>query len=161
VCGWSRLTPAPCRDFLPGDRLHPLSPRHHMHRSNPRPLTAQTLDYLGPELSKRNLAYVALSSVNGDPYFRFAGLQAPNVNFDLFRHFRPIFKGTLAINGGLGIEQGEQYVSDGVADLVFYGVHFISNANLPELVAGGVRTGGLNMGRLREIYRAHWGWVDV
>ncbi|GLI66864.1 hypothetical protein VaNZ11_010851 [Volvox africanus] len=106
----------------------------------------ETLDYLASELSKRNLAYVALSSVNGEPYFRFVGLQAPNVHFDMFRHFRTLFTGTLAINGGLGVEQGEQYVSDGVADLVIYGAHFIANANLPELVAGGVKTGGLNMG---------------
>ncbi|GLC38568.1 hypothetical protein PLESTM_000748500 [Pleodorina starrii] len=106
----------------------------------------ETLDYLAPELSKRNLAYVALSTLNGEPYYKFAGLPAPNVSFDMFRHFRAAFKGTLCINGGLGIEQGEQYVSEGVADLVTYGVHFIANANLPELVAAGVGTGGLNMG---------------
>ncbi len=28
------------------------------------------LAYLGPELSKRNLAYVCLSSLNGDPYYK-------------------------------------------------------------------------------------------
>ncbi|EFJ45200.1 hypothetical protein VOLCADRAFT_106009 [Volvox carteri f. nagariensis] len=106
----------------------------------------ETLDYLGPELSKRKLAFVTLSSLNGEPYYKFAGLQAPNVNFDVFRDFRSKYSGTLAINGGLGIEQGEQYVTDGVADVVLYGVHFIANANLPELVAGGVKTGGLNMG---------------
>jgi N-ethylmaleimide reductase len=37
-------------------------------------------------------------------------------------------------------------VAEGVADFVTYGVHFIANANLPALVAGGVKTGGLNMG---------------
>ncbi len=42
---------------------------------------------------------------------------------------------------------GEQYVSDGVADLVAYGVPYVANANLPELVAAGVGTAGLNPGR--------------
>lgn len=42
---------------------------------------------------------------------------------------------------------GEQYVSDGVADLVAYGVPYIANANLPELVAAGAGTAGLNPGR--------------
>ncbi|PNH11896.1 putative 12-oxophytodienoate reductase 12 [Tetrabaena socialis] len=104
----------------------------------------ELLDYLGPELSKRNLAYVCLSSLNGEPYFRLMQMPAPNVSFDVFRHFRSIFSGTLMINGGLGIETGEQYVSEGVADLVSYGGLFIANANMPALVAAGVKTGGLN-----------------
>ncbi len=36
----------------------------------PPPPGAQTLDYLAPELSKRNLAYVSLSTLNGEPYYK-------------------------------------------------------------------------------------------
>ncbi|GFR40247.1 hypothetical protein Agub_g818 [Astrephomene gubernaculifera] len=106
----------------------------------------ETVEYLGPELSKRNLSYVCLSSLNGEPYFRFLGLSAPNVSFDVFRTFRPLFSGTLMINGGISVEQGEQYVSEGVADVVSYGLPFIANANLPALVAAGVKSAGLNPG---------------
>jgi N-ethylmaleimide reductase len=28
------------------------------------------LDYLGPQLAQRQLAYVCLSSLNGDPYYK-------------------------------------------------------------------------------------------
>ncbi|KXZ54249.1 hypothetical protein GPECTOR_5g34 [Gonium pectorale] len=108
---------------------------------------AETLDYLAPELSKRNLAFVDLSSCNGEPYYRFVGLPGPNISFDPFRRFRSAgYKGNLGINGGLGVEQGESYVAEGVADLVIYGVPFIANANLPDLVAAGVKTAGLNAG---------------
>lgn len=34
---------------------------------------AAQLDYLGPALSGRKLAYVCCSSLNGPPYFKFAG----------------------------------------------------------------------------------------
>ncbi|KAG2428686.1 hypothetical protein HXX76_011391 [Chlamydomonas incerta] len=106
----------------------------------------ETLEYLGPELSKRNLAYVCLSSLNGEPYFRFVGLSEPNIKFDAFRLFRNIYTGALMVNGGLSVEQGEELVKSGTADLVAYGVPFIANANLPALVAAGVKSAGLNPG---------------
>jgi N-ethylmaleimide reductase len=37
------------------------------------------LEYLGPQLSARNLAYVTLSSLNSEPYFRCVG--APSEGF--------------------------------------------------------------------------------
>eukprot|EP01024_Parvocaulis_polyphysoides_P031082 TRINITY_DN28174_c0_g2_i6.p2 TRINITY_DN28174_c0_g2~~TRINITY_DN28174_c0_g2_i6.p2 ORF type:complete len:370 (-),score=54.67 TRINITY_DN28174_c0_g2_i6:1087-2196(-) len=37
----------------------------------------EQLKYLGPELSKRNLAYVCVSSLNYEPYFRFVKLSEP------------------------------------------------------------------------------------
>lgn len=104
------------------------------------------LDYLGPELDKRKLAYVCLSSLNGEPYFRFAGLEKPNVAADVWQHFRKGYKGTLMANGGLSIEAGQQLVKDGVADLISYGVPFIANASLPDLIAAGYATSQLNPG---------------
>ncbi|KAG2449680.1 hypothetical protein HYH02_005209 [Chlamydomonas schloesseri] len=106
----------------------------------------ETLEYLGPELSKRKLAYVCLSSLNGEPYFRFVGLSEPNVKFDEFKLFRDIYTGTMMANGGLSIERGEELVKSGTADLISYGVPFMANANLPALVAAGVKTAGLNPG---------------
>eukprot|EP00250_Pteridium_aquilinum_P007415 c17137_g1_i1 orf=218-1408(+) len=104
------------------------------------------LAYLGPELEKRNLAYVCLSSLNTDPYYKFAGLQKPHFDTDIFRYFRKYFKGTLMINGGLTPEKANEYVEDGTADLVAFGVPFVANANLPELLATGqeLNQGGWN-----------------
>lgn len=104
------------------------------------------LDYLGPELAARKLSYVCLSSLNGEPYYKFVGLQEPNAKADLFRHFRQGFGGTLMINGGLAIEVASQYAADGTADLVAFGTPFIANANLPQLVAAGYGHGQLNPG---------------
>jgi N-ethylmaleimide reductase len=33
----------------------------------------ETLEYLGPQLDKMGLAYVCCSSLNGEPYYKFAG----------------------------------------------------------------------------------------
>lgn len=104
------------------------------------------LAYLGPELEKRNLAYVCLSSLNYDPYYKFMQLDKPNFETDVFRYFRKYFKGNLMINGGLSPEKATEYVEDGTADLVTFGVLYLANANLPELLATGqeLNQGGWN-----------------
>lgn len=58
----------------------------------------------------------------------------------------PYDAGTLVVNGGLGIEAARTLVSDGVADAASFGVHFIANPGLVELVKGGKGTGDLNQG---------------
>jgi N-ethylmaleimide reductase len=68
------------------------------------------------------------------------------VKADVWRHFRARFSGTLMINGGLSIEAASEYAADGTADLVAFGVPFIANANLAELVAAGYGTAQLNQG---------------
>lgn len=105
------------------------------------------LAYLGPELEKRKLAYVCLSSLNYDPYYKFIKLDKPNFEADVFRYFRKYFKGTLMINGGLTPDQATEYAEDGTADLVSFGVLYLANANLPELLATGqeLNQGGWNM----------------
>lgn len=95
------------------------------------------LDHLGPELGGRGLAYVCLSSLNGEPYYKFAGLPEPNFSVDPFKYFRARYDGVLAVNGGLSPEQAAGYVADGTADFAFFGVLFVSNANLAELAKAG------------------------
>eukprot|EP00195_Chlamydomonas_chlamydogama_P001227 CAMPEP_0202922876 /NCGR_PEP_ID=MMETSP1392-20130828/78154_1 /ASSEMBLY_ACC=CAM_ASM_000868 /TAXON_ID=225041 /ORGANISM="Chlamydomonas chlamydogama, Strain SAG 11-48b" /LENGTH=357 /DNA_ID=CAMNT_0049616529 /DNA_START=311 /DNA_END=1384 /DNA_ORIENTATION=- len=104
----------------------------------------ESLSHLGPELSKRGLAYVCLSSLNGEPYYKLLGLQAPHVGFDVFERFRERYTGTLMINGGLSVESAESYISRGKADLASFGVPFIANPRLPALVAEGKRSADLN-----------------
>eukprot|EP00667_Euglena_gracilis_P010625 EG_transcript_10821 len=99
--------------------------------------TRAQLAHLGPELSRRSLAYVCLSSLNGIPYCFAIGLQGPNFKEDIFSFFRPLFSGTLMINGALTPETAEQYVKDNVADLAAFGNLFLANANLPALIRAG------------------------
>eukprot|EP00884_Botryococcus_braunii_P015922 jgi/Botrbrau1/3012/Bobra.0070s0010.1 len=101
------------------------------------------LAYLGPELARRDLAYVCLSSLNGDPYYKFAGLQAPNFSQPPYAYFRERFAGRLMINGALFPEQADDYVKKGVADLASFGILYLANANLPELIE---HKAELNMG---------------
>eukprot|EP01026_Neomeris_dumetosa_P048945 TRINITY_DN42478_c0_g1_i3.p1 TRINITY_DN42478_c0_g1~~TRINITY_DN42478_c0_g1_i3.p1 ORF type:complete len:376 (-),score=36.36 TRINITY_DN42478_c0_g1_i3:294-1421(-) len=107
----------------------------------------EQLKYLGPELSKRNLAYVCLSSLNYEPYYKFVNLEKPNFEVDIWEFFRPLYKGVLMINGGLSPEKAAQYVDKGVADLVAFGALFIANANLPALIKSGkeLNQGGWNV----------------
>eukprot|EP01024_Parvocaulis_polyphysoides_P031083 TRINITY_DN28174_c0_g2_i7.p1 TRINITY_DN28174_c0_g2~~TRINITY_DN28174_c0_g2_i7.p1 ORF type:complete len:382 (-),score=77.64 TRINITY_DN28174_c0_g2_i7:267-1412(-) len=97
----------------------------------------EQLKYLGPELSKRNLAYVCVSSLNYEPYFRFVKLSEPNFKMDVWKFFRPLYSGVLMINGGLSPDKAAEYVADGTADLAAFGAQFIANANLPELIKNG------------------------
>ncbi len=85
-----------------------------------------------------------------DPSLPAAGLSEPNLKTDVFKFFRQRYSGSLMINGGLAIEQGNAYCADGTADLVAFGTPFIANANLPELVAAGYGHGQLNAGECVE-----------
>lgn len=104
----------------------------------------EILSYLGPELSKRNLAYVCLSNLNGAPYYKYLGLSEPNIKTDLFKFFRPLYTGSLMINGGLTLESAKQYVADGTADTAAFGVAYMTNPTLPKLVAAGWGTNQIN-----------------
>eukprot|EP00210_Caulerpa_lentillifera_P006541 g6246.t1 len=101
------------------------------------------LRYLGPELEKRNLAYVCMSSLNYDPYYKFARLTEPNFKIDVWQFFRQQYKGVIMINGGLNPSKAEEYIKEGVADLAAFGVLYLSNANLPYLLKSGKE---LNLG---------------
>ena len=50
----------------------------------------------------------------------------------MFRHFRPIFTGTLIANVAMTAERGNRLIDEGLADMVAFGRPFIAN---PDLVA--------------------------
>ncbi|HEY8402407.1 MAG TPA: alkene reductase [Cytophagaceae bacterium] len=87
--------------------------------------TIPTFDYIITKLNDYNLAYLHLtepSNVADIPYAE------PNVA----KRYRPIYKGTLMINGGFDKEKGNKVIEDGDADLVSFGRPFISNPDLVE-----------------------------
>ena len=58
--------------------------------------------------------------------------QVPFAEPSIAKRFRPLYQGTLIINGGFGQDEGNKVIADGLADLVSFGTHYIAN---PDLVA--------------------------
>ena len=88
--------------------------------------TIPTFDYIVRRLNDYGLAYLHLS----EPFTDVS--QNPLAEPHIAKHYRPLYQGTLIINGGFDQEKGNQVIADGDADLVAYGKPYIAN---PDLVA--------------------------
>src|ERR1700682_4090861 len=55
----------------------------------------------------------------------------------MFRHFRPIFRGSLIANVGMTAERGNRLIAEGFADLGALGRSYIANPVLVERLATG------------------------
>jgi N-ethylmaleimide reductase len=55
----------------------------------------------------------------------------------MFRHFRPIYKGTLIANVNMNRERGNRLIAEGFADLVAFGRPYIANPDLVHRFAAG------------------------
>jgi len=88
--------------------------------------TIPTFEYIVKKLNDYDLAYLHLtepsSEVSDVPYL------VPNIA----KHFRPLYNGTLVINGNFDQEKGNKVIEAGDADAVAYAKLFISNPDLPE-----------------------------
>jgi N-ethylmaleimide reductase len=86
-------------------------------------------DHVIDKLSGYGLAYLHL---------RDAGSQVPEgAVADVTGHYRSIYKGTLITNTGYDREKGNRVIAEGEADLVAYGIPFISNPDLVERFRSG------------------------
>jgi N-ethylmaleimide reductase len=54
----------------------------------------------------------------------------PLMGDGMFRHFRPIFRGTLIANVQMDAKRGNRLIAEGVTDLVAFGRPFIANPDL-------------------------------
>jgi len=107
-----------------GFRISPRGNFNGMYDSDPLALYSQ----LVTALNEIPLAYLhVIEPLPGHPSFT-SQEEVPPVAGEL----RSIYKGTLMINGGYGKQSGEKALSDGLADLVAFGVPFLAN---PDLVA--------------------------
>lgn len=91
--------------------------------------TIPTFEYIVKRLNDYNLAYLHLS----EPFTPVDNI--PHAVKEIAKHFRPLYQGTLIINKGFNQATGNQVISEGLADLVAFGVPFISNPDLPERFA--------------------------
>jgi N-ethylmaleimide reductase len=55
----------------------------------------------------------------------------------MFRHFRPLYKGTLIANVNMNRERGNRLIAEGLADLIAFGRPYIANPDLVHRFAAG------------------------
>ena len=91
--------------------------------------TIPTFDYLVERLNDYPLAYLHLC----EPFVDVR--QVPFAEPHIARHYRPLYRGTLIINGSFDQKKGNQVLADGLADLVSFGIPFIANPDLVERFA--------------------------
>lgn len=91
--------------------------------------TIPTFDYIVGRLNDYGLAYLHLS----EPFTDVSN--NPFAEPHIARRYRPLYRGTLIINGGFDQEKGNKVIADGDADLVAFGTLYISNPDLVERFA--------------------------
>lgn len=88
--------------------------------------TIPTFDYIVEKLNDYNLAYLHLSEPSSDV------TNVPFAEPNIAKRYRPLYKGNLIINKSFNQESGNKVIEDGDADMVAFGVPFISNPDLPK-----------------------------
>jgi N-ethylmaleimide reductase len=108
-----------------------------MHESGPMAAHDETLpmaDYAIRELCGYGLSHLLLMGNTTD----FTGTPLePLMGDGMFRHFRPIFRGTLIANVNMTAERGNHLIADGLADMVAFARPYIANPDLVERLATG------------------------
>ncbi|MDT0641794.1 alkene reductase [Zunongwangia sp. F363] len=88
--------------------------------------TIPTFDYIIEKLNKYDLAYLHLS----EPFNDVSDI--PFAETEIAKRYRPIYEGTIIINGNFDQEKGNNVIEEGNADLVAFGKPYISNPDLVE-----------------------------
>lgn len=103
-----------------------------MHEGGPFAANDETLpmaEYATRELNGYGLSHLLLMGNTTD----FTGTPLEPLMADgMFRHFRPIFRGSLIANVQIDRERGNRQIAEGLADLVAFGRPFIANPDLIE-----------------------------
>ncbi len=105
-----------------GYRVSPHNTARSMSDSNP----LETFSYLTEELNKIGLGYLHLI----EPIGGRSGFVPPEAR--LGPSLRRIFKKTFILNGGYGLQTGNEAIESGNADFIAFGVPFLANPDLPE-----------------------------
>ncbi|QLE55153.1 alkene reductase [Nostoc sp. TCL26-01] len=107
-----------------GVRLSPSGTFNDMRDSHP----LETFGYAAQALNQFNLGYLHIfEAIDAD--IRHGGTVVPT------SHIRERYTGTLIVNGGYTREKGDTVLANQAADLVAFGVLFISNPDLPKRLA--------------------------
>jgi N-ethylmaleimide reductase len=94
--------------------------------------TLPVTEYEIRNLSAYNLSHLLLMGNTTD----FFGTPLEKLADDgMFRHFRPLYKGTLIANVKMDRYRGNRLITEGLADLVAFGRPYIANPDLVERFA--------------------------
>ena len=108
-----------------------------MHETGPFAANEETLpmaEYAIRELGGYGLSHLLMMGNTTD----FTGTPLePLMGDGMFRHFRPIFRGTLIANVDMTAERGNRLIAEGVADMVAFGRPYIANPDLVERLESG------------------------
>src|SRR5580698_2266109 len=86
--------------------------------------TLPTSEYVIRRLNDYDLSHLLLMGATTD----FSGTPLASLAGDgMFRHFRKIYSGTLIANTGMDQDRGNHLISEGLADMIAFGRHYIAN----------------------------------
>ena len=109
-----------------------ISPMHEGGAFQANDETLPVAEYAIQKLSTYNLSHLLLMGNTTD----FTGTPLEKLADDgMFRHFRPLFKGTLIANVKMDRDRGNRLVAEGLADLVAFGRPYIANPDLVQRFA--------------------------
>lgn len=94
------------------------------------PTTQKTFEYIFEQLNRYPLAYVHISGFSLDKNH-----QGMSQILSTAKKYRNIYQGTLMINKGFDATTGHQAIEEGIADLISFGIPYISNPDLTERIA--------------------------
>jgi N-ethylmaleimide reductase len=106
-----------------------ISPMHEGAAFQANDETLPITEHAIQKLSAYNLSHLLLMGNTTD----FSGTPLEKLAGDgMFRHFRPLFKGTLIANVNMDRERGNRLIAEGWADLVAFGRPYIANPDLAQ-----------------------------
>jgi N-ethylmaleimide reductase len=109
-----------------------ISPMHEGGAFQANNETLPVTEYAIRKLSTYNLSHLLLMGNTTD----FSGTPLEKLADDgMFRHFRPLYKGTLIANVKMDRDRGNHLIAEGLADLVAFGRPYIANPDLVERFA--------------------------
>lgn len=111
-----------------------ISPMHEGGAFAANEETLPMAEYAVRELNGYGLSHLLLMGNATD----FTGTPLEPLTGDgMFRHFRPIFRGTLIANVNMDRERANRLIEEGLADMVAFGRPYIANPDLVERFATG------------------------
>ncbi|MFN3196189.1 MAG: alkene reductase [Chlorobiota bacterium] len=110
----------------------------------------ETFSYLVKELNKFNLSYLHIMEPYAPPGKTYVPQEKYLQDREVTPHFRTLYDGTLITNSGYDIEEAEQILQDGIADIVAFGKLMLAN---PDLVKRIEKEAELNDWNVRTFYK--------
>ena len=104
-----------------------ISPMHESNAFQANDETLPATEYAIRQLNAYSLSHLLLMGNTTD----FSGTPLEKLTGDgMFRHFRPLFSGTLIANVNMDRDRGNRLIAEGLADLVAFGRPYIANPDL-------------------------------